>query len=182
MTSPSPGFYADPEPGAAGGSQRYWDGTAWTGQVRSSWAPPAVPASPASAPTSAGVVRRRRRGGASVGGVLLALGVLGLVLHYVNGATDGTTASARQVVFSVSGTTSDILVTEDIGGDQTQTDAVSVWSDGPRSVALGTGVGVSATNRQASGSVTCTITVDGTVATTETSSAAYGTAICSVKI
>lgn len=49
MTSPTPGWYSDPDPTNAGG-QRFWDGAQWTDQATpgasASTPPPTVPGSP----------------------------------------------------------------------------------------------------------------------------------------
>lgn len=48
MTQPAAGWYPDPDPNGAPGSQRFWDGNAWTSRVQAPAAP--MPPPPVSSP------------------------------------------------------------------------------------------------------------------------------------
>ncbi len=168
----------------------WWDGTQWTTWDGSRWVPlpRAAPAAvfPESVATPPAIQPTRQTTTASsktvwiVMGLVVLLGLawagVGVVSRMMSSATDVT--SAVQVTYLVAGTSSAGMVTYSTASGMEQVDAGPAWS---RSIMVksGTPVSLSAQNGGEFGSVTCRISVNGAVVSTNTSSAAFGIASCS---
>jgi hypothetical protein len=160
---PPPGWYPDPE---LPSTVRYWSGTGWT-EHRS--------AAPAAAPPQS----------SSGSGCLTAfLVVLGIIAAIVVGAvvvgavSRGGGAAQREVEYRFSGTASGGSITYSTPDGQEQQD-ISLPGSITFTTSSGYGSWVSLIqNMGETGSVTCSILVDGEVVSTNTSSAAFGIASC----
>lgn len=96
-----------------------------------------------------------------------------------------TDDSLQEAVFSIEGTASSVDITLGVGNETSQQSGLAVpvtvgGRQGLRATAPpGTFLYIAAQNMGETGSVTCTITVDGTVISTTTSRGAYVIATCS---
>lgn len=125
---------------------------------------------------------QRKRGGfwfviIPIGAVI---GLAALALGYVTSfGTDHPGTAAKTVTYTASGTAAGGVVTMRMASGISQRDAGSLPASYTASLNPGAPVVMSIQNSGASGSVSCTITVDGQQVATNTSTAAYGIAQCS---
>lgn len=97
-----PGWYPDPGQTNDGpATERWWDGSAWTGQTRAAgapaaWGPPAYPPHPGAPPAPG--PRRAVRNGIAVAAAAVVLACIGVGVYALsdNGDSGGTTANSQQ--------------------------------------------------------------------------------------
>ena len=176
--------HSDPsQPQWDGQRWRLWDGRQWLFWDGDKWVPWVTTEPPVAAPNTIPASRRGVPTWLTVVGLLVLLSALTLGIALITqGGSNTSTGSTQstglsQVTYSVTGSSSEGTITYTTNSGTEQASAGPPWS---RDLAIesGTFVYISAQNGSEFGSVTCTITVDGIVVSTNTSTADYGIAQC----